>query len=95
MRPVRPASSTGILRPIFAFFVLALGSLTLISKAPSSGQPETPAPPPLQVTVSVSVSNAGDGKLSYQWRSTDGTIVEVNAPSTTWTLPNGPGIHFA
>lgn len=92
---MRPASSTGILRPIFAFFVLALGSLTLISKARSSGQPETPAPPPLQVTVSVSVSNAGGGKLSYQWRSTDGTIVEVNAPSTTWTLPNGPGIHFA
>jgi len=34
-------------------------------------------------------------KLHYRWKSTDGTIKNVDAPSTTWTLPAGPGIHFA
>ncbi|MGC2029847.1 MAG: hypothetical protein WA642_07495 [Steroidobacteraceae bacterium] len=33
--------------------------------------------------------------LSYQWRSTDGSIVNQNSSSTTWQLPGGPGLHFA
>jgi len=50
---------------------------------------------PLVVKVSVTVSNAGGGVLSYQWRATDGSIVQANSPTTTWTLPHGPGLHFA
>ncbi len=52
-------------------------------------------PAPVKVTVSVTVGTSGGGTLSYQWRSTDGTITNVNAASTTWTLPDGPGLHFA
>lgn len=47
------------------------------------------------VTVSVAASDPYGHPLSYQWRSTDGTIQNVNAPSTTWKLVNGPGLHFA
>lgn len=56
---------------------------------------ELAAATPIKITVHVVVSNSGGGILSYQWRSTDGSIVQANAPTTTWTLPNGPGLHFA
>ena len=72
--------------------VASLALMALFSRV-WAGQLE-PATP-IVVTVKVVVSNAGGGTLSYQWRSTDGTIKNVNAATTTWTLPNGPGIHFA
>ena len=71
---------------------LGMASLGLFAKG---WQDELPAPPPKVVTVKVVVSSAGGGTLSYQWRATDGTIRNVNAATTTWTLPDGPGIHFA
>jgi len=52
-----------------------------------------PAPP--TVTVSVEATDSSGGVLHYRWMATDGTIKNVNAPSTTWVLPNGPGLHFA
>jgi len=74
--------------------VAAVGTASLAAyhRASAAG----PAPvTPVTVTVAVTVSSSGGGTLSYQWRSTDGTITNVNAASTTWTLPNGPGLHFA
>jgi hypothetical protein len=47
------------------------------------------------VSVAVHATDTSGGTLHYQWKSTDGTIQNVNAPSTTWTLPEGPGLHFA
>ncbi len=47
------------------------------------------------VMVSVQAADASGGALHYQWRSTDGVIVDTNSPSATWTLPKGPGLHFA
>ena len=47
------------------------------------------------VTVAVVATDPGGFALHYQWKSTDGTITNVNAASTTWVLPNGPGLHFA
>ncbi len=47
------------------------------------------------VNLSVQASDTLGNLLTYEWKSTDGTIVNVNASSTTWTLPNGPGLHFA
>lgn len=76
----------------FPIAALAVVSLAVFSKV-WAGVPA--APTPVQVTVSVVVGSTGGGTLSYQWRATDGTITQVNAPSTTWTLPDGPGIHFA
>ena len=47
------------------------------------------------LTVRVSVQASDSHPLNYQWRSTDGVIQNVNASTTTWTLPRGPGLHFA
>jgi hypothetical protein len=49
----------------------------------------------LKVTVSVFAFDWAGNPLTYRWRSTDGNITDQNAPSTEWTLPAGPGIHFA
>lgn len=53
------------------------------------------ADPGPTVTVKVVASDINGNPLSYHWRATDGQIQDVNAPMTTWTLPSGPGIHFA
>lgn len=55
----------------------------------------TPGGPTVQVSVSVTDPGVMGGSVSYRWKSTDGHIVDVNAPTTTWTLPAGPGLHFA
>ena len=47
------------------------------------------------VTVSLQASDTSGGTLHYRWKSTDGTIQIVDATTTTWTLPTGPGLHFA
>ena len=49
----------------------------------------------LSVIVAVAATNPNGLPLHYQWRSTDGSIVNADAPSTTWTLADGPGVHFA
>jgi hypothetical protein len=49
----------------------------------------------LKVKVSVQASDPNGRRLSFRWRSTDGKIVNVNAPTTTWSLADGPGLHFA
>jgi hypothetical protein len=33
--------------------------------------------------------------LNYSWKVSEGSITNVNSPRTTWTLPAGPGVHFA
>jgi hypothetical protein len=52
-------------------------------------------PQPITVQVSVTASDPTGNQLTYRWKATEGSIVDVNAPSTTWTLPHGPGLHFA
>jgi hypothetical protein len=47
------------------------------------------------VRVSVQATDTSGGVLHYRWRSTDGKITDVNAATTTWVLPPGPGLHFA
>jgi hypothetical protein len=51
--------------------------------------------PAVRPTVVVSVKATGNGPLHYRWKSSDGRIHDVDAPSTKWTLPSGPGLHFA
>ena len=55
---------------------------------PSSG-------PLVQLSVTVSDTGSPSGTVTYRWKSTDGNIVDVNAPTTSWTLPPGGGLHFA
>jgi hypothetical protein len=47
------------------------------------------------VRVSVQATDTSRAPLHYQWRSTDGVIQNVDSSITTWTLPPGPGLHFA
>ncbi len=49
----------------------------------------------IRPTVQVTVKATGNGPLHYRWRSSDGHIRDVDAPKTSWTLPSGPGLHFA
>ncbi len=48
-----------------------------------------------RVRVTVQATDPNGRPLSYQWRSTDGRISNVNAATTTWRLADGPGLHFA
>jgi hypothetical protein len=59
--------------------------------------PESPSskPSPLTVQVSVVASDSAGRPLLYRWHATDGNIQNVNAATTAWTLPDGPGLHFA
>jgi hypothetical protein len=53
-------------------------------------------PPGRTVQVAVQAIDPSPGAtLHYQWRSTDGKLTSVDAPSVSWTLPPGPGLHFA
>ena len=48
------------------------------------------------VQVSVSVSDPDhDRHLHYRWAATEGTINNVDRPTTTWTVPPGSGLQFA
>jgi len=49
----------------------------------------------ISVRVSVVAADTSGGVLHYRWKSTDGSIQNVNASSTVWNLPSGPGLHFA
>ena len=48
-----------------------------------------------KTTLTVAASDADGDALHYQWRVTAGTIENRDAPETVWTMPDGPGLHFA
>lgn len=50
---------------------------------------------PNKTTLRVEASDADGDTLQYQWRVTAGTVENRNARETVWTLPDGPGLHFA
>ena len=47
------------------------------------------------VQVFVQAVDTSGGTLHYQWKSTDGNLISADSPTVTWTLPAGPGLHFA
>jgi hypothetical protein len=55
--------------------------------------PSVDASPTVHLTVTATGAN-GD-TLAYQWRTTDGTLENVNGATADWVLPPGPGLHFA
>jgi hypothetical protein len=72
--------------------VVCLGLLLFGVKASSdSDSPSHGA----TVRVSVQAVDSSGGTLHYRWRSTDGNIASVDAPTATWLLPAGHGLHFA
>jgi len=49
----------------------------------------------LELEVSVDAADPHGRRLHYQWRATDGSIEDVDSPTTTWKVTDGPGLHFA
>jgi mono/diheme cytochrome c family protein len=45
--------------------------------------------------LSVDATDADGDALTYQWRVTGGSVENRNAKDTVWTMPDGPGLHFA
>jgi hypothetical protein len=66
--------------------VIVLVSPWLTKEAASNGP---------TVQVAVHASDPHGFALHYRWKATDGTITNVNQATTSWTLPPGPGLHFA
>jgi len=58
------------------------------------------APPPnssgagTTVRVSVNANDPDRDQLHYRWAVTDGTIENVDARTTNWTVPRGSGLQF-
>jgi len=77
---------------IIATFISVAATLVLLSSWPSRA---VFASAQNIVTVSATVTDPNGYPLTYRWRSSDGQIVNANASTTTWTLPDGPGLHFA
>ena len=75
----------------FGFFLASL-CFVLMAIGLKADSSESQGP---TVQVSVQSTDTSGGTLHYSWRSTDGKILDVNSPTTSWTLPRGPGIHFA
>jgi hypothetical protein len=50
---------------------------------------------PNKTYLRVSASDPDGDTLQYQWRVTGGSIENRNASETVWTMPDGPGLHFA
>src|ERR1035438_9599458 len=78
------------------FFVILIAVVfTLTMPLRNSAQTTlTSVPAGSAIVVSVSAQPPASGvTLSYRWRVTDGTVVDVNAPVTTWTLSAGQGLH--
>jgi hypothetical protein len=51
------------------------------------------ASPTVHLTVTAT-GGSGD-TLAYQWKTTDGTLQNLNGAAADWVLPTGPGLHFA
>lgn len=45
--------------------------------------------------LSVQADDANGDALHYQWRVTGGVIENTDAKEVRWSLPKGPGLHFA
>lgn len=50
---------------------------------------------PNKTYLSVQANDLDGDVLHYQWRVTAGSIENRDSPQTVWTMPDGPGLHFA
>lgn len=80
--------------PAFAFILaMALAGCGGGGTGGSTGSPQDSGPGKTYLRVEASDAD-GDG-LQYQWRATAGSIENRNSRETVWTMPDGPGLHFA
>jgi hypothetical protein len=81
--------------------ILGLAVTTMLTACGSGNSPDSTSSSPSNssgagTTVQVSVKATDDDrdKLHYSWAVTEGTIKNVDAPTTTWTVPRGSGFQF-
>ena len=80
--------------PTLFFVILIVLLFALVAPLRNNAQtPLTSVPAGSTINVSVWANPPASGTLRYHWRVTDGTVVDVNAAATTWTLPAGQGLH--
>ncbi len=78
----------------FGFRALSfLAALAVASCGGSSGNSQDSGAN--KTYLAVSASDVDGDALHYQWRVTAGTIENRDSPQTVWTMPDGPGLHFA
>jgi len=82
-----------------AFFVTVLLAVFLAScgngdNGSSSNATSASSSAGTTVQVSVAASDPDGDQLHYRWAVTEGTINNIDAPSTTWVVPSGTGLQF-
>ena len=78
----------------FGLLALTLSwALAIVSCGGGTGNSQDSGPN--KTYLRVSASDADGDVLHYQWRVTAGTIDNRDSPGTVWTMPDGPGLHFA
>ena len=79
-----------------ALVTCLVGVAALSSCGGGSGATGSPAASGNDKTyLSVAATDADGDAMTYQWRVTAGSVENRNASQTVWTMPAGPGIHFA
>jgi hypothetical protein len=80
-------------KELIANTMKALAVLALVSCGGGTGNPQDSGTN--KTYLSVQATDAEGDALQYQWRVTAGSIENRNSPQTVWTMPDGPGLHFA
>ena len=83
------AKSTGVRMALAATTIVGL--LGIEGKDGAKGATEIAGQP---IEVSVTASTFSGHHLHYHWRATDGRMKDVDASTTQWKLPGGPGIRI-
>ena len=73
----------------------AVGAVALVSCGGGGSTGSERASGINKTYLSVEAADADGDALHYQWRVTSGIIENRDSHETVWTLPEGPGLHFA
>jgi len=80
-------------RRAMAMAPVFVGALTLLSCGGGTGNSRDAGPN--KTTLRVEATDPDGDALHYQWRVTAGSVENRDSNEVTWTLPDGPGLHFA
>jgi hypothetical protein len=80
--------------PIFGLVATALLSACGTGNSSDSSSSSSSTDAGTTVQVSVKARDPNGDKLQYRWAVTEGTIKNVDADTTTWTVPQGSGLQF-
>src|SRR6187549_2326215 len=78
---------------LFSIFLLAASCGSDDTSSPTQATTSTTAGTTLQ--LSATATDPDNDQLHYRWAATEGSITNVDAPTTTWVVPDGSGLQFA